>query len=147
MADLSILLVEDSPSDAELALRELRRGGYRVRHRQVDSAAAMAEALAGDTWDVVLSDFQMPGFGGMEALRVLRASGRDLPFILVSGVSGEETAVEALKAGANGFVAKHNLGRLAVVVQRELKEAEARREQARAKEDLARSEANYRGLF
>lgn len=147
MVELSALLVEDSPSDAELALLELRRGGYRVRHRRVDTAGAMAEALALEPWDVVLSDFQMPGFGGLEALRVLQASGLDLPFILVSGVIGEETAVEALKAGAHGFVSKHNLGRLAVVVERELREAVARREQARAKEELARSEADYRGLF
>jgi signal transduction histidine kinase/DNA-binding response OmpR family regulator len=147
MVALNVLLVEDSTWDAELAVMELRRGGYQVRHQRVESAGAMAEALAAGAWDVVLSDFQIPGFGGMEALRTLQASGRDLPFILVSGVIGEETAVAALKAGADSFVSKHNLGRLAVVVERELKEAEARREQARAKEQLARSEANYRGLF
>jgi signal transduction histidine kinase/DNA-binding NarL/FixJ family response regulator len=147
LAVLKVLLVEDSPEDAELALLELGRGGYQVRHRRVDRADAMAEALAAESWDVVLSDFQIPGFGGLAALRVLQASGLDLPFILVSGVIGEETAVAALKAGANGFVAKHNLGRLAVVVERELREAGARREQARAKAELARSEADYRGLF
>jgi signal transduction histidine kinase len=139
--------VEDSPDDAELILLELRQGGFRPEHARVAEAGAMAEALAGQSWDLVLSDYQMPGFSGMDALRVLQASGLDLPFILVSGAIGEEDAVAALKAGAHGYVLKQNLVRLCLEVEHELKDADARKEQRQAKEDLARSEERYRALF
>ena len=144
---LRVLVVEDSPEDAELMVLELRRAGFRVAPMRVASGEAMAGALAGHAWDLVLSDYRMPGFGGMDALRTLKASGDDLPFILVSGAIGEEEAVAAMKAGANSFVAKHNLSRLGLVVERELKDAEIRRAQRQAKEELARSEERYRGLF
>jgi len=144
---LKVLLVEDSPEDAELVLLELRRGGFRVEHARVAAAEPMADALAGRAWDLVLSDYQMPGFGGMAALRLLQASGLDLPFILVSGAIGEEEAVAALKAGAHGYVLKHNLVRLCPEVEHELRDAAARREQHQAKAELALSEARYRDLF
>ena len=144
---LRVLVVEDSPEDAELMVLELRRAGFGVASMRVASGEAMAAALAGHDWDLVLSDFRMPGFGGLDALRTLEASGRDLPFILVSGAIGEEEAVDAMKAGASGYVAKHNLSRLGLVVERELKDAEIRRAQRQAKEELARSEERYRGLF
>jgi len=144
---LRLLLVEDSPEDAELVLLELRRGGFRPDHVRVAEAGAMAEALAGGGWDLVLSDHRMPGFGGMAALRLVQATGLDIPFILVSGAVGEEEAVAAMKAGANGYVLKQNLVRLCPEVERELKDAAARKEQRQAKEDLARSEERYRGLF
>lgn len=144
---LQVLLVEDSPEDAELVLMELRRGGFQVEHARVAQAGPMAAALAGRGWDLVLSDHQMPGFGGMAALRVLQASGLDLPFILVSGAIGEEEAVAAMKAGAHGCVLKHNLVRLCPEVEHELRSAAARRDQRQAKEALADSEARYRDLF
>lgn len=147
MSELKVLLVEDSPEDADLVLLELRRGGLQVRAQRVASAGAMSAALAGQRWDLVLSDYQMPGFGGMAALRLLQDTGLDIPFILVSGAVGEEEAVAAMKAGAHAYVLKHNLVRLCLAVEHELKDAAARREQRQAKEDLAQSEARYRELF
>jgi signal transduction histidine kinase len=144
---LRLLQVEDSADDAELVLLELRRGGFVPRAVRVETAAAMAAALAGSAWDLVLSDYQVPGFGGMAALRTLQDSGLDIPFILVSGAIGEEVAVAAVKAGAHGYVLKHNLVRLCSAVERELRDSEARREQRQAKEDLLRSEERYRALF
>ena len=146
-ASLRLLLVEDSADDAELVLMELRRGGFAPEHLRVATAAAMTEALAARSWDLVLSDYRMPGYGGMDALRALQASGMDLPFILVSGAIGEEVAVAAMKAGAHDYVSKHNLARLCPAVARELKDAAARGEQRQAKEDLRRSEERYRALF
>jgi signal transduction histidine kinase len=144
---LKVLLVEDSQADAELVLLELRRCGFRTEHRRVESSPAMAEALAAADWDLVLSDYRLPGYGGMVALEQVQASGHDIPFILVSGAIGEEVAVDALKAGAHGFVSKDNLGRLGPAVGRELKEALARQAQRRAKEELRLSEERYRTLF
>jgi signal transduction histidine kinase len=139
--------VEDSPDDAELVLLELRRGGFRLDPVRVQTAAGMAEALTAQAWDLVLSDYRMPGFLGVEALRILQATGMDIPFVLVTGAIGEEEAVTAMEAGAHGYVLKHHLGRLCTVVERELGARAARKEQQRAKEDLARSEERYRALF
>lgn len=144
---LRVLMVEDSPEDAELVLLALRRSGFQVAPLRVATAPAMAAALAEQNWDLVLSDYRMPGFGGMAALRLLQDTGLDLPFILVSGAIGEEEAVAAMKAGAHGYVLKHNLVRLCLEVEHELKDAAARKEQRQAKEELGRSEARYRGLF
>ena len=144
---LKVLLVEDSADDAELILLALDRGGFQVRPLRVETAPAMAEALAGASWDLVLSDYQIPGFGGMAALQRLQDTGLDIPFILVSGAIGEEVAVAAMKSGAHGYVLKHNLVRLCSTVERELKDAAARREQRQAKEELLRSEERYRELF
>jgi len=140
-------MVEDSPEDAELVLLALSRGGFQVASTRVASAQAMAAALEQQSWDVVLSDYRMPGFGGMAALRLLQDTGLDLPFILVSGAIGEEEAVAALKAGAHGYVLKNNLVRLCLEVEHEIMDAVARKEQRLAKEELARSETRYRGLF
>ncbi len=144
---LKVLVVEDSRDDAELVLLELKRAGYAVASARVASGEGMKAALAGGTWDLVLSDYRMPGFSGIDALRILEATGLELPFVLVSGAIGEEEAVAAMKAGAHGFVAKHNLSRLGLVVERELKDAKARKARRQAEEELARSEERYRGVF
>jgi signal transduction histidine kinase/DNA-binding response OmpR family regulator len=144
---LNLLLVEDSADDAELILLELRGSGFEVRSLRVETGAAMAEALAHGSWDLVLSDYSLPAFGGMEALGTLQASELDIPFILVSGAIGEEVAVAAMKAGAHGYVLKQNLGRLGPAVERELRDGAARREQRQAKEELLRSQERYRALF
>jgi DNA-binding NtrC family response regulator len=112
----------------------------------VDTAEAMAAALADPRWELVLSDYQVPGFGGMAALRALQATELDIPFILVSGAIGEDVAVAAVKAGAHGYVLKDNLVRLCSAVERELKDALARREQRQAKADLLRSEEQRRQM-
>jgi PAS domain S-box-containing protein len=124
---LRVLIVEDCERDAELLALELRRGGYRVSSVRVYTADAMRRALE-DDWDLILSDYSMPQFSGIEALRVLRQSGRDIPFIIVSSAIGEETAVHALKEGAHDFVLKDRLARLLPAIERERREVRIRRE-------------------
>ena len=97
---LRCLMVEDDENDALLALRELRGGGGEVTWQRVETAAAMKEALARQPWDAIISDFKMPNFNGLAALELLRASGLDIPFIVVSGTIGEDVAVAMMKAGA-----------------------------------------------
>jgi signal transduction histidine kinase len=135
---LSALVAEDSEDDLELLLRALRRGGYDVSFERVETAAAMSAALASGGWDVVLSDFSMPHFSAIRALELLHASGQDLPFIIVSGSVGEETAVAAMKAGAHDYVMKENLVRLVPAVEREVREAEVRRERREAQAERDR---------
>ncbi len=125
--DLRALIVEDSHDDTALLVRALERGGYAVRHERVDTAAALRAALNARPWDIVFADYTMPRFDGVSALKVLRDTGLDLPFIFVSGSIGEDTAVEAMKAGAHDYIMKANLKRLLPAVERELREAELRR--------------------
>ena len=146
-AALRVLLVEDAPEDAELNLLALRAGGFRVESLRVETAEALARALQERAWDLVLSDVQLPGFGGFEALRILQASRQDIPFLIVSGAIGEEVAVSAMKAGAHDYVPKSNLGRLGAVVDRELREARSRREKREAEAALRETETRYRDLF
>jgi signal transduction histidine kinase len=141
---LRVLLVEDSADDALLVLRELRRAGYEVAAERIETAAALELAL-GREWDIVIADYSLPGFDALEALRLVRASGQDVPFIIVSGTIGEETAVAAMRAGAHDYLMKNNLARLAPAVERELREAGARRER-RAMEELARRSDRLAGL-
>jgi diguanylate cyclase (GGDEF)-like protein/PAS domain S-box-containing protein len=120
------LIVEDSPDDAELIVRELSRAAYDVSWTRVDSAAALRFALKNETWDVVLSDFTLPQFSASAALAVLQESRKDVPFIVVSGGIGEEAAVALMRAGAADYIYKDKLARLAPCVTRELREAKAR---------------------
>ncbi|RJQ56736.1 MAG: hybrid sensor histidine kinase/response regulator [Nitrospiraceae bacterium] len=136
---LHILIVEDSEDDAFLLLRELRKGGYEVTSERVETAEAMKAALGKGGWDIVISDYVLPVFGGLAALSILKESGQDLPFIIVSGNIGEDIAVGAMKAGAHDYIIKGNLTRLAPAVERELREAEVRREKRQAEEALRRS--------
>ena len=124
---LHILIVEDSEDDALLILRELRRSGYTPDAQRVYTAAAMRAALAERAWDIILSDYVLPGFGGLEALGIAKQSGLELPFILVSNKVSEETLVEAMRAGAADFLMKDRLDRLGLVVRRELADAATRR--------------------
>ncbi len=138
---LCVLMVEDSEDDAKLVLRELRRGGYEPLFERVDSAKTMQAALTKKSWEIVLCDYHMPGFGALEALRVLRDTGLDLPFIIVSGTIGEDTAVEAMRSGAHDYVMKSNLQRLAPAITRELQEANTCRERQRATVEVERMHA------
>jgi signal transduction histidine kinase len=122
------LIVEDNERDAALLLRELKRGGYAIEHERVETAPAMAAALADRKWDLVVSDYSMPNFNARAALDVLAQSGLDLPFIIVSGTIGEEAAVEAMRFGAHDFMPKGNLTRLLPAIARELREAAIRAE-------------------
>ncbi|HKY53025.1 MAG TPA: PAS domain S-box protein, partial [Anaerolineales bacterium] len=133
---LRVLFVEDSEDDMLLLLRELQRGGYEVEFERVETASMMQIALNQKEWDLILSDYSLPEFNAPGALELLKASGLDLPFIIVSGTIGEETAVAALKAGANDFLVKGQFSRLGPAIERELREAESRRERRRAEEQL-----------
>ena len=124
----------------------LRRAGFITAIERVDTAADMAAALAARPWDLVLSDYSLPGFSAMEALGLLRASGQDLPFIIVSGAIQEEQAVAALKAGAHDFILKENLARLGPAITRELREAAGRQQQRQAQAALRAAEEKYRSL-
>jgi signal transduction histidine kinase/FixJ family two-component response regulator len=131
---LRVLMVEDSESDALLIIEELRINGYDPTWERVDTAAAMTAALDGTPWDIVIADYTMPHFSALDALDLLKNKKLDLPFIIVSGTIGEETAVAALKAGAHDYIVKDNLARLAPAVEREMGDAEVRqlRKQAEA---------------
>ena len=143
---VKVLIVEDSEDDAKLGLRALRRGGFEPMHRRVQTAADLKTALSQERWDAVISDFQMPGFTGMDALNIFRSTGLDIPFILVSGTIGEEIAVEAMKAGASDYLMKASLVRLAPALERELKETQMRAARRRDQHALADSEKRFRQL-
>jgi two-component system cell cycle sensor histidine kinase/response regulator CckA len=141
---LRALIADDSENDVVLLLRVLRKVGYEPIYERVASASAMKAALAREAWDIVISDYQMPGFGGFEALEVLKESGHDLPFILVSAVVSEETAVAAMKAGAHDYMMKRRLARLGPAIERELREAQSRIARKAAEEALRQSEDQLR---
>jgi two-component system cell cycle sensor histidine kinase/response regulator CckA len=130
---LRILIVEDSQQDAELMLLELSRGGIVADSKRVETADEMLAALAEvGPWDIVLSDFSLPGFSAADALAFCREADPDLPFVVVSGTIGEQRAVEMMRAGAGDYLLKGNLARLPAAVERELREAENRRARRRA---------------
>jgi signal transduction histidine kinase len=134
---LRLLIIEDSEDDTLLLVRELTKNGYNLDCERVDTPEGMQSALAAGGWDVVISDFVMPHFSGLDALQVLKKSGIDIPFIIVSGKIGEETAVEAMRAGAHDYILKGNLARLSPAIEREIAEAENRRKRRQADDELA----------
>jgi PAS domain S-box-containing protein len=145
---LRLLLVEDSEEDAELVIRELRRGGFEIEARRVDTRQALVSALEdGRGWDIAVSDYALPGFEAPEALALLREKDEDLPVLIVSGTIGEEAAVEALRGGARDFIVKGRLARLVPAVQRELREKEDRAAKRNAEARASDSEDRYRVLF
>ncbi len=144
---LRLLLVEDSENDALLVVRELTRGGYEIAYERVWDAGSMRAALDRQSWDLVLSDHSMPQFSGRAALQVLRERHPDVPFIFVSGTIGEDAAVEAMRMGAQDYLNKSNLRRLVPAIQRELREAEGRRERHRAEVALRESEDRFEKVF
>jgi signal transduction histidine kinase len=143
---LRLLLVEDSEWDAILLLKQIERAGYTVKFQRVQTALEMQQALAQDFWDLVISDYVMPRFSGLDALSLLKETGQDLPFIIVSGHIGEEIAVASMVAGAHDYVMKDKLARLVPAIERELREAEIRRKRREADKALRESEEKYRQL-
>ena len=136
MRTLRLLLVEDSKHDATLLIEHLRAGGYDPEFRRVDTAEALSSALEHHEWDMVIADYTMPGFSGTAALSIVRSRGLEVPFIFVSGTIGEDIAVEAMKNGADDYIIKNNLNRLIPAINRELRDAEVRRERTRAEERI-----------
>lgn len=143
---LRILVIEDSEDDTELLLRELQRGGYEPVHERVDTADALRQALTRHEWDLVVSDYSIPGFSSLDALALVKDHESDIPFIIVSGTIAEDTAVAAMKAGAHDYLMKHNLKRLIAAVDRELREAEDRRRRKRAEAALRESQERFQEL-
>src|SRR5665213_743418 len=129
---LRTLFVEDSDVDAELVKRHLLQSGYDIQSERVYDSAAFTEALRHGEWDVVLCDYWLPSFTVMDALDILKDHNLDLPFIVVSGVIGETLAVDVMKAGAHDYITKENLTRLVPAIEREWREAQARRERRAA---------------
>jgi signal transduction histidine kinase len=129
---LRVLLVEDSLDDAELLERYLGRHGPSADVRRVETLAAFREALDAGSWDVILADYNLGAFTAVDALDVLKSSGHDVPFIIVSGSIGEEGAVGAMRAGAHDFFLKDRIARLAAAIERERREAAVRRERRQA---------------
>ena len=140
---LRLLIVEDSAEDAEMSVRELRRAGYTLVYERVDTLESMRSLLHWE-WDLILADYKMPSFSGLDALAEFKTWKRDVPFILVSGAIGEECAVEAVKAGAQDYVLKDRLSRLVPVVQRAMKDAVDRREFRRVQRDRDRADEALR---
>ena len=144
---IMILLLEDNPADADLCIRKLKSSGLRVR---VDLARTSGEFMAhvrSQPYDVILTDYRLPDWNGLDALNWLRASGHQTPFILVTGTLGDELAIECIKAGVNDYVLKENLERLPVAVRRALEEQKLRQARDQAEKELRESETKYRLLF
>src|SRR6185503_11457685 len=141
-----VLIVEDSEFDAQVIVSLLRKGGYEVTFQRVEEADAMRRALESDVWQLILADYNLPTFNAPAALDVLKSTGLDLPFLIVSGGIGEDIAVACMKAGAHDYLMKGNLHRLAPAVERELREAANRASQRDAKQAVIESELRYRLL-
>lgn len=144
MKQLRVLIVEDSEQDTVLLLRELQKAGYSPAHRRVETAGEMKSALEDEHWDVVLSDYVMPDFSGPAAIKLVKSKYPDLPLIIISGQIGEDTAVEAMKAGAQDYIIKGNLKRLGPAIERELEESANRRRRRQVEEELRAKEEELR---
>ncbi|HEV2177660.1 MAG TPA: response regulator [Terriglobia bacterium] len=144
---LRVLMVENEPADVELCVRELEKAGLSVAHDIVQTREAFLERVRSQHYDVVLADFNLPGWDGIDALACLKQEGLDTPFILVTGTLGEEAAVECIKKGATDYLLKDRLARLPVAVRAAIEERERREEQARAGLALRTSEERYRLLY
>jgi PAS domain S-box-containing protein len=136
---LSILIVEDSESDTELIIRQFQKANYDITYERVETDDQMMAAIEKRSWDLVIADYSLPEFNAPAALAILQKSGLDIPFVVVSGAIGEETAIEIMKAGAHDYIMKNNMSRLVPAIERELKEAESRVQRKQA-EELLRSE-------
>ena len=143
---LAVLLVEDMPADAQLTLWAIRRMATTVRHVRVQDEAGMRAALAESRPDVILSDFEMPGFGGLQALSIARELAPEIPFVFVSGTMGEQVAINALQQGAVDYVFKDNVRHLPSAVERALRLGEENAERLRMQRALAESEARFRAI-
>ncbi|MEI7499999.1 MAG: response regulator [Bacteroidota bacterium] len=144
---LKLLLVEDNESDGALVIRQLEKANYAVQYIRVESRQEIKEALEKEDWDIVISDFSLPQLTAHDSLKVLQESGKDIPFVVVSGTMGEATAVVMMKSGAQDYLMKDNLIRLAPAVGRELADARVRRERNRALLELRESEAKFRAIW
>ncbi len=144
---LNVLIVEDSELDAVVLVNVLRSGGYKPGFKRVETAQTMSAALGNEEWDVILADHNLPEFSAPEALKILQSTGKDIPFIIISGGIGEDVAVAAMKAGAHDYLMKGSLARLVPAVDREIREAHVREARRRTEAALRESEQRYRLLW
>ncbi|WDZ94325.1 response regulator [Herbaspirillum sp. WKF16] len=144
---LRVLFVEDMEEDAVLMVRELKRGGFEPTWQRVDDEPALLAALCEQRWDIVISDYSMPTFSGVEALKLVKKDNDQTPFIIVSGVIGEQTAVEVMKAGAQDYFLKSAIARLPHAVDRELRDAQARRKQRASAQALREMQARFNAFM
>lgn len=147
MTNIKLLLVEDNDTDALLVVRKLRKEGFDVIHRQVKTRNEMEQALSEENWDIVISDYSLPGFGGQDALELFKSKNLDIPFILVSGTVGEDIAVSIMKGGANDYLMKTHLNRLGPAVKRELEETQLKRDKKRIESVLDQTEKRFQRLI
>ncbi|HEY7545574.1 MAG TPA: response regulator, partial [Blastocatellia bacterium] len=143
---LKILLLDDSPNDAELVVAAVEEAGYLCHYDRVESREDFLARLGSD-YDLIISDYGLPSYDGIAALKTVRERNREIPFILVSGTVGEEVAIESLKAGATDYVMKNRLSRLGPVIGRALREREERRQRRDAEISLRESEEKFRAIF
>ncbi len=144
---LSLLLVEDNIDDASLITRLIEKEGYLLSYLRIDNAEDMNKALTDNSWDIIISDYAMPGFSGEDALAIYNEANLDIPFILVSGTVGEETAVRLLKSGAHDYIMKDKLSLIVPSISRELEEYKIREERKKAILELNASERRFRELM
>lgn len=142
--EIRLLQIEDSPDDAELMLRLLKKAGFLVYSERIETAAEMRELLARQPWDVIVADYRLPNFDAPSALSVLHETGNDIPFIVVSGAIGEEVAVEMMRSGAHDYLLKDRLERLASAVEREIHAARIRRQHRQAQEERSAAHSELR---
>ena len=152
---LRVLIIDDSENDALLIISALKKGGYNPLYERVETAASMKKSLKEKRWDVILCDYKMPKFNAPSAIALLKKKNIDTPVIIISGVTGEEKAVECMRLGARDYIIKDNLYRLCPAIARELTEAKNRKKQKKKEEDerkkigeaLRKSELSFRSLF
>jgi PAS domain S-box-containing protein len=144
---LRVLIIEDSEDDTLLLIHDLKKGGYSPVYERVETAAAMKKALKEKQWDIILCDNGLPKFNATSTIAVLKEANIDVPLIIVSGVIGEEMAVECMRLGAQDYIMKSNLSRLCPAIARELKDVEVRNKEKRAEEKLQQSEEKYRTIL
>src|SRR5271163_4921799 len=147
MVRVRLLILENEADDAELTLLELKASGFDVEYTLAQDREQFLAALRGGEYDAILADYRLPSWTGLDALKELRASGKDIPFLLLTGTLGEEAAVECIKQGVNDYILKGHLRRLPSALKRALEEKNLRDENTRAHKALAESEARAREQF
>lgn len=145
--NIRILFIEDSEDDVFMMVREIRKSGYDPIYKRVQTADDVLEKIKTEHWDIIISDYSLPGFNGLAALELVKMQKLEIPFFLVSGAIGEEIAVKAMKSGAADYIMKDSLSRLVPAMEREVKEFQAKKSRKFVEASLRESEEKYRGLI
>jgi DNA-binding NtrC family response regulator len=143
---IKILIAEDSEDDAALLVRRIKKDGLDPVYKRVNSLKEMKNAINKEEWNIILSNYNMPNFSGLDAINLLRQKNSDIPLIIISGTVGEDAAVKTIRKGANDYLTKDNLVRLVPSIRRELQEAEIKRERREALDELVKSEKRFKEM-